>query len=454
MDNEIFEFNTTAFLGGVDAVVTWDTPTFNYSAPDAKASNIETPKGQIKMVPWGAENSAPIDLVTKVYANPIVAQGMNFNTLITYGDGIMPVKREVVNGKLKFTPVFDNKEINEFFDNNDISGYLLEQCTDISFFYNVFPEIVLNLENPRKIVELNHLDAVFSRWSEMDETSKRIEYHLYCSKFGVETPKKEDIIVTPALSAKNPLIDLKRRLGLLPLPNGTTRAEKENRYVIPISMPTPGHFYYNKPYWISIIESGWYEFAKQIPEFKKALMKNQMTIKYHVQLNDKYWETLFAAEGIKKPEDQAARRKQELEDIKKFLTDTDNTGKSIISYKKFTPDGKEIANVTITAIENNFKGGEYIDDLEEVSNILVYGMGVHPSLIGAAPGKNKSINGTEARELFIIKQAMLKPIRDRLLMPLYIVKAINKWPEDIFFSIPNIELTTLDQGTGSQKVIS
>ena len=143
----------------------------------------------------------------------------------------------------------------------------MEQITDLSFFYNIFPEIVLNLETKRKIVELNHLEAVFSRWSEMDATTKKIEYHLYSAKFGVETPKKEDVVVTKALNPKNPLLDLKRRLGLEPWQNGIKKAENESRYVIPISMQTPGHFYYNKPYWISIIESGWYDFAQQIPEF-------------------------------------------------------------------------------------------------------------------------------------------------------------------------------------------
>ena len=140
--------------------------------------------------------------------------------------------------------------------------------------------------------------------------------------------------------------------------------------------------------------------------------------------------------------------------MKEFLTDTKNTGKSVTSYVKYSPEGKEMAYMKITAIENHFKGGEYIDDLEEVSNIISYGMGIHPSLIGSSPGKNTTINGTEARELFIIKQALLKPIRDRILLPLYIVKAINKWPEDIYFTIANLELTTLDKGTGSQKVIS
>jgi hypothetical protein len=48
---------------------------------------------------------------------------------------------------------------------------------------------------------------------------------------------------------------------------------------------------------------------------------------------------------------------------------------------------------------------------------------------------------------------MMKPIRDLLLQPLQIVKEINGWDPDIDFIIPNIMLTTLDQGTGSVKQI-
>jgi hypothetical protein len=80
-------------------------------------------------------------------------------------------------------------------------------------------------------------------------------------------------------------------------------------------------------------------------------------------------------------------------------------------------------------------------------------MGVHPSLQGASPGKSKTINGTEARELFIIKQALTKPLRQALLLPLYIVKAMNGWDRDIHFVIPNIMLETLDKGTGATKNI-
>lgn len=455
-DGNIFDFGNTAFLDGVAAVVTTLEPTAHYAKPDSEPTELETPSGKIKYVPWGESNNMPNDLTKKVYASPILSEGMRFNIMLLYGDGIMPVKRTISEkGKVELVPVYDNKEINEFFENNDIQGYLLEQCTDLNFFYNIFPEIILNQETSRKIVELNHLEAMFSRWAEMDEKTNRIEWHLYSAKFGIEEPKKEEIVATKALDAKCPLLDLKRRMGLEPMADGKTKADlKTFRYVIPVSMPTPGRFYYQKPYWISIIESGWYEFAKQIPEFKKALLKNQMTIKYHIQLSENYWKILFAAEGITDKNKQKIRRAKEYENIQEFLTDTNNTGKSVISYVQYSPDGKEMSTMKISAVENTFKGGEYIADLEEVSNIQSYAMGVHPSLIGSAPGKNKSINGTEARELFIIKQALLKPLRERLLLPLYIIKAINKWPEDIFFTIPNIELTTLDKGTGSQKVIS
>lgn len=105
----------------------------------------------------------------------------------------------------------------------------------------------------------------------------------------------------------------------------------------------------------------------------------------------------------------------------------------------------------ITALDSFFKGGEYIEDSEEVSNTICYAMNVHPSIIGAAPGKGKSINGTEARELFNMEQALMKMYQDLTLEPLYVAKVMNGWPKDIHFSVTNCQLTTLDKGTGATK---
>jgi hypothetical protein len=426
--------------------------------PDAEPKTVPL-KGYRGYVPWGADDDIPQKVVGKIQSQVDLSSNINFNICAGYGDGIMAVKKVIKNNKLFFEPVINNADINDFFDNNDIDGYLLEQLNDINYFGNAFSEVLLNKEAKRKIVELSHKEAAFSRWEEMNPKNGLIENHFYSAKFyATEQPTEEDIVATPVLSRKNPSLDLLRRVGREPWPDGKTRTENKFRYIIPVEFPTPGRFYYQRPAFYSLFDSGWYDFALLIPEFKKALLNNQMTIKYMVYINEKYFPAIFAEEGIKGKEAERKRILAEYENIKSFLAGAANSGKATFGKIKYTPDGKEEPMIKIIPLENLFKGGEYIEDSEEVANIIAYGTQVHSSLIGSH-GKSKTINGTEARELFIIKQAMLKPIRDRLMKPLYVVKKINGWPEDVFFTIPNMTLTTLDKNpdgavktTGGQEI--
>lgn len=428
------------------AIIIGDSKDF-LAKPDAnpKTVPLENYRGY---VPWGESDNVPQTVIGKVEKSPDLSTNLLFNVCAGYGDGIMAVRKTVnKKGKLEYVPVIDNKEINEFFRNNDIDGYLNEQLIDLNYFYNTFSELLLNREKTgRKIVEITHKEAAFSRWEEMNPETGIIENHFYSAKFySNESISDNDIVATPVLNRKNPTLDLLRRIGREPsAKTGKVKDENGYRYMMSMYFPSPGKFYYQKPTWWSLFESGWYDFALLIPEYKKALLNNGMTIKYMVYINEAYFPALFAEEGIKTPEAQKARIKLEYENIRKFLSGASNTGKATFGKIKYTPDGKEIPMIKIIPLENNFKGGEYIEDSEEVSNILAYGTNIHASLIGSH-GKSKTINGTEARELFIIKQAMLKPFRDRLLKPLYVIKAVNKWPDDIFFTIPNMQLTTLDK---------
>jgi hypothetical protein len=250
------------------------------------------------------------------------------------------------------------------------------------------------------------------------------------------------------------LYELKQRVGITPNDQGQNVDDGAESYVMSLAPPTPGRFYYGLPAWWSIFLSGWYDFACAIPEFKKALIRNSMVIKYHVKIREGFWDKLFNSEGITEQPLKVARKRKFLEDMNKFLSGAENSGKSFISefiYDKVK--GVEEQDIIIAAVPNGLSDGQYIEDSEEASNVIYSATGVHPSIIGASPGKSTSINGTEARELFIIKQAMTKPIRDALTMPLYIAKVINKWPADIHFMIPNIVLETIDKGTGATKQI-
>lgn len=451
--------NDMAYLKFANAAVVKITDSkklFTYDVEPTK--QVASDGKEYDMVPWGSSNDLPQQIIEKVGQSHDLSSNMLFNIQLGYGSGIIAARKlkpTLSNGEfsIAYEPVMDNVEINEFFENNDINGYLLEQLSDMNFFFNNFAEIILNQDAPasRKVVELRSKEAAFSRWTVMDAKGK-INKHLYSAKWD-DNATPEDVDVTDVLDYFNPVLDLKRKIGREKYANLKVKDDKIFRYVIPVDFPTPGRSYYNKPYWYALIESGWYDFALLIPELKKAMLENQMTIKYVVYLNDKYFDSIFAQENITEPEAKKARIKKEYENIQNFLSGAKNTGKASIGRITYTPDGKEIPNIKILPVENHFKGGDYIEDSEEVSNILAYGMGVHGSLIGSH-GKSKTIAGTEARELFIIKQAIMKPMRDRILRPLYLIKAINKWQADIEFVIPNLTLTTLDKNTGSTKVVS
>lgn len=455
-NEDIYMFQKGAYLPGVKCAITLSSSAV-IAEPAGSPEKIKTADGKShNIVKWGDKNDLPSQIMKSCYKSPIVTAGMNFNCSATYGDGII-YGRWQVNEKGKRTFIQDKsiKEINDFFLNNDIDNYIMEQANDITWFYNIFPEILLNKnEKNVKIVGLRHKEAAFSRLEEMDADTGLIKNHFYSAKWGETSQSDSKIYVTPMLSPYNTVDDLKERMGVVPGRNGKRIIPKNYRFIIPINLPTPGRNYYQKPYWYSIIESGWLDYSQRIPEFKNALLENQMVIKYHVELSDDYFKTIFQSEKITEDSEKQDRIKKEYNDLNRFLSTVKNTGKTVISFVKHDAQGKELRRMKINVIDNKFTGGEYIEDSEEASNIISYGLGVHPSLIGSSPGKNKNISGSEARELFIIKQSMLRPLRDRLLRPLYIIKAFNNWPQDIDFVIPNTTLKTLDQGSGSEKVIS
>lgn len=455
-DIVILDGHGSAYLKGKKVAVVVTNSRGLYNTPTVKPTPITVEGKEYRgVVNWGTNNNLPAELTDKMYKNPVMSSGLQFNVLVAYGSGIQPGKYEMRGDKMVFVPVYDDTEINTFFEENDVSGYLLEQMTDLSIFYNVFPEIILNMEREPKIVQLNSKEATFSRWEEMNPDTGEIEHHFYSAQWDKGTNNPETVIdVTPVLKKRGTLRDLRIRMGMEKDDKGNFREVKDYRFIVPVSFPTPGRPYYSKPYYISIIESGWYDLACSIPEFKNAILKNQMAIKYHVELSEDYFEKIFQQEGITDEKAKKNRIKKEYQDLNDFLAGAENAGKSAISFVKYTPDGKVLRRMTITRLDSVKEGGEYLEDSEEASNVMSFGMGVHPSIIGSAPGKSKTVNGTEARELFIIKQALMKPIRDRILRPLYLIKNFNKWDPAIQFEIPNIVLTTIDQNTGSQKVIS
>lgn len=448
-------YTTYAVMKGEKGIVKLNDSTDLVTDRESKGIDI-VPKDQkkpIKFIPRGRNNNMMYEIMKKIGHNVTVGSNIEFKNKVIYGDSILVYRKfRDENGKIVKEEVLESEypEIFEFIENNNYPFQRAEIANDLTIFYDSYVEYIFDRNDKPKLVQVKAKETTCSLISEIDEKTGKSEWHGYSAEWHKGNP--EDVVATPLLDRQFPLYDLKRRMGMIPNESGKTELGKDRRFIHNIRLSTPGRFYYSVPYWWSIFASGWYDFATAIPLFKKALIKNQMALRYVVYIKDEFWNKLYADMKLTKDEDKAAAKQKFLDDLNDFLCGEENAGKGFVSGFRYDRiKGYEDKDIIITPLESFFKGGEYIEDSEEVSNTLCYAQGVHPSIIGAAPGKGKSINGTEARELFIIEQALMKHYQDCTLEPLYFAKAMNGWPKDIFFSITNCQLTTLDQGTGATK---
>ena len=175
-------------------------------------------------------------------------------------------------------------------------------------------------------------------------------------------------------------------------------------------------------------------------------------IKYHIEVEAKYWESIFRAEGITDRRKQQARIVAEKQQILDFLTGAENSGKAWFSTFYVTPDGKEQHDVVINKIDDSKEGGDWETDIQEAINMICFTMRVHSNLVGSVPGKAQSNNsGSDKRELYTIAQALQKPYHDLLFTVHRIIIRFNGW-QGVHPEIPFIQLTTLDEHTDAKSV--
>ena len=323
-----------------------------------------------------------------------------------------------------------------------------EAITDLKFWNFAVIVLILDREGTN-VVQVVHKEAMFIRFETCNPKTGKIEKVLYANWDDNENSKDPEII--DLLDIRDPWGDLMIRLGRLPNSEGKFVKGDCKKFAFLVKIPSPGNKYYPFAYWMSTLRSGWYDLSVMVPRVKKAHMRSGMKIRYHVEIDKEFWNYLYQSEGITDPEEKQNRRKKEIESIKNFLSGLETGDKVWFSGYYIDPNRVEHHMVKITVIDTKKEGGDWIEDAEEAANFLCYAQGVHPHLNGATPGKNKgSQSGSDKRELFTMKQAIEKPVRDLLLEPLQLVADVNKW--DISFEIPDIMLTTLDQGTDAKEV--
>jgi hypothetical protein len=385
---------------------------------------------------WGEDNLFPQRVLCEIENNTIIGSTLDWKARALYAGGVEAGKVSYnANGKQIFTPLI-YQPFEEFKKRSAFNRYLIEACGNFYYLYNVFPEFVLS--NDRKqIVAITVQDAPFCRWGLQNPKTGLVEWCYVNANW--DKWEDEYSQYTARIPVLDPYYD----------PVGSLRERDDSfKYIYPVSYPTPGKVYYQLAHWNSIRKSGWLDVAAEIVKFKKYLLKNQLTIKYHIKVPEYYWGWKYPKWASYTEVQKKQIIKDELDAFNKFLQGTDNAGKSIMTIYKFDPHmQKAYQGWIIEAIDDKTKDGAYIEDSQEASSHILYALGVDATLIGTTPGKGLGAgSGSDKRVAFNIYMSLCQIHQSIILEPLEIIRDYNGWDPEIQFRFRNPLIETLDSG--------
>ena len=440
-DGIIWMDGQAALLTKARSIVATETPTLF----DERDLNI-IESNDFRVAPWGPMNLMPQAVMDKIERVEIIGTNSDFNARVCYGNGpkLARLIRDA-NGKARdWAEVTDGREYDWFTENN-VPQLVLEILTDLSYFANAFPLLVFDREFTQ-IKRVLHREAMFSRWG-LDRNDQ-IKWLLYSSKWDMSpgsVPAKEDVEKSYAIDEFAAVRDIRTQM----------KAKAYRRVCLALYLPSPGRPYYSYPNWYSVFRSGWYDHISNIPQLKAAILEHNLGIRHIIYVSDKYFAYREAQAGVA-PDDIKARvelKKKVVRELNEWACGAENQGKAMTVLKEMGPNGTaEEKYITVETLNDTIKEGEFLTDYETVANIVSYAMGVHPSLIGAVPGKNSnSLSGSNIREIYLMKQAQMRPYIDLALRPFAVVKQVNGWDRDIAVVLPEYIFTTLDQNKSGKQ---
>lgn len=363
-----------------------------------------------------------------------------------------------------------NEEIKHFCADNDLMDTYLQLAGDMSLMSQCFVELQLNQRQlgedgtpvptsqwTPKVIGIRPRSIFTTRLERQDE-QYRINY-AYISNQWLDqsqqsgTLKAEDIKIAavPYLPAATAVKDLERKVREA----RQSRVSRKNRPTRFIMSPRDyGGPYYADALWHSIFAGSIFEYAFTIIDDRLTRKRNSSIIGRVIYIHQDYLAALFRQQGENKSKTIGQIQSEVFNDINSWLSNSDNAGQALVSSVFTGPDGKEHKAWEIVEIESkaNSQAQAEKTELQEISSIIFFAMGLDSKLIGNTPGDASSSGGTDLRERFLVKQIQFAPLQQLMLRPLEVISQFNGWDEHLVWQIDREVLTTLDNSkTGVTK---
>lgn len=363
-----------------------------------------------------------------------------------------------------------NAQLRDFIENNDLMQTFLDMAGDMALMSQCFVELQLNQrsidENGNavptaqwtpKVVGIKHRSIFTTRLERMDE-NYRINYAYISNQWldptqyvGVQKEEDRKIAAIPYLPATSAVKDLQRKIREA-RQQRVSRKKRPTRFIM--SPRDFGGPYYADALWHSIFAGSIFEYAFTIVDDRLTRKRNSNIIGRVIYIHQDYIAKLYQQQGEQKKKTIGEIQNEIFTSINSWLSNSDNAGQALISSAFTGSDGKEHKAWEIVEIETKANDQANADktELQEISSIIFFAMGLDAKLIGNTPGDTASSGGTDLRERFLVKQIQFAPLQQLMIRPLEVLTRFNDWDEHLVWQIDREVLTTLDNSkTGVAK---
>jgi hypothetical protein len=407
-------------IEGINPGVVYSKATGNiYKTVDLKAHHlmkVPTIKSNesTEIVMWGTDNLFPQRVLKEIRKNTIIGPTLKKQAEIAYDEIIYGFNEDDGNGNVKFRRVIDPK-VEAFFKRSHIHRYYIEALRNFYYFYFAVPKLIFTADRS-EVYSLSCYKTAHFRF-EKPNKSGQIPNGYVCADWESVMSVQSDYV------EKLPLIDIYADPE-------SYRAGNDFKLIYPLAYPTEDEIHYPLVDWNAARESGWLDVAQSIPKFKKALMKNQISLKNLIQVPSWWWEWKYPGFSKMDQKERLAVQNLEIDRFELFFKGDDAAGNSMmVTYISDPAHQKEYQGWKIEAVDNKIKDGLYIEDSNEASSHLLYSLGMDPAIVGAQPGsKLGGGSGSDKRVAFNIYLDTIRSHQDILLEPLSWIGNFNKWP--------------------------
>lgn len=406
-------------------------------------SDKDEEEGKTFHVPWGSTNDFPREIAKLMRRTTVGRAGLQRIVKYLYGQRLITFKvQNITDGGKEVIEFVRDKEWADIISRSNHNMVRLGVKQDFTWYAIAFVEIIFTGDKS-KVWSVNYHKASHCRFAPIDPKTGRVP-HVFISGNFPDASESE--------CQKLPVIDMVNFFDQIE----EIRADQVNyKYIMPIYWPDVSNDYYPIAFWDSARESGWLDIAISIPAYKKALFKNQMSLKYDIQVPIEYFQFKYKNWDAKNQKEQDEILQNLYDEVTASLTGAENAQKALMSfYKTDNRSGKPMGQWAINVIDDKMKHDAYLPDTTAADFQISYAMGLNPAQAGQGTTAGANKGGSDIRESGLDLRAQLKADRDICLSYFDFIKLYNNMDPEIEIGVQDVVLTTLDQGKGTEKVVS